>query len=103
MKQNVYILNATGHDYSDAERFGNLITVTKGYIPRMHITQMWRDITQAFEKSDKEDYILMSGPTTLSAVACAVFALKHKGLNLLLFFHGKYEVRKVRFEDGNET
>jgi len=42
----VFIINAGGHDYSQAKTFGELIIMTQGFINRFHLN--WKFGTQVF-------------------------------------------------------
>jgi len=99
----VYVLNDSGHDFTDAERYGKLIFVTKGLVPSRHdVTAMYRIFTEAFKESKEGDYILVSGPTMLTTIACSLFAVKHRRLNLLLFTRREYQLRSLVFNTEEE-
>ena len=93
----VFITNDTGHDYSPAKYFGELIFMTKGLVPRTRISLMLRTFNEYLKESTSKDYILQSGPSVLNSIACALFAAKHKKLNLLLYIGDKYIVRSIDF------
>ena len=82
---NVFIINDGGHDYEQAKSFGDLVVMTKGRISRFHLTQMARTFEQFLSTSKSTDYLLFGGPALMAAVACSVFAAKHKRLNLLIW------------------
>jgi hypothetical protein len=88
----VYIINDSGHDYSDAERFGELIVMTSGLIDKFDITAMYRAFDIFLKDSKPDDFLLHSGPSIMAAVACAQFAAMHGRLNLLVW----------RYEDGKK-
>lgn len=94
----VYVLNQSGHDFSDAERFGECIFVTKGTISPFNVNNMYRIFMDAFEDAEASDYILITSLTILGCVACSLFAHKFSRLNLLLFKDGKYVERRLVFE-----
>lgn len=81
----VYVTNRGGHDYSAAKRYGELVYLTEGEIPRYNTSQMFRAIEGVLKDSEQDDYILLTSLTTLNTVACSYFAHKHGRLNLLLF------------------
>ena len=85
----VYIPNLGGHDYSDAERFGSLVALSKGEIDKFSTTQMLRSFSAAMTDSSEDDFILQSGPAVMLALACALFAARHKRLNLLIWRYGE--------------
>ena len=81
----VFIPNKSAHDYSDAERFGTLITMSHGAIDKFNLTEMHRRFSAAMVGSTEDDFIVQSGPTIMLAVASALFASKHHRLNLLVW------------------
>lgn len=91
----VYVVNRGGHDYSAAERFGELVYCSDGEMDKWDINQMYRQMSQALEDSVPEDYILLTSLTSLCSVACAVFAARHGRLNLLIFKDGAYVARTL--------
>ena len=97
MTQYVYITNRSAHDYSDAERFGEVHYVTERRVDRFNVTDMVRYAEEAFLESTENDYILLTSLTILCSICCSVFVAKHGRLNLLLFKDGRYIERKVVF------
>jgi hypothetical protein len=81
----VYIVNKGAHDHSDAERFGELVYLSEGSINRYSTNNMYREFSEILCKSKPEDYILPTGLTIMSNIACAIFAIMHKRLNLLIY------------------
>ena len=93
--RNVYIVNHSAHDFSDAERYGTLIFMTEGRMNRFNVNDMHRMIFESMKDSSEEDYIVPCSLNILNSVACAVFAVKHRKLNLLLFKDGLYIERNI--------
>ena len=81
----VYIVNKSIHDYSDAERFGELEFLSTGNLKRFSTSRAYRKFWPILSKSSAKDYLLISGMPMLCIVASFILALKHKRLNLLLF------------------
>ncbi len=97
--QKVFIPNKGVHDYSDAERYGQIVFVTKGEQSKNAVGKMARRWADVLKNSSPNDYILVTSLTTLCSIGCSVFALKHKGfLNLLLFREGRYIARTLRLD-----
>ena len=95
----VFIPNKSGHNFSDAERFGELIYVTEGNVDRFNTSYMYRAFAEVFEgKSSKDDYLLVSSMNVLNCIAAACFARKHGTLNLLLFSRGEYVERELNID-----
>ena len=86
----VYVVNKSAHDFSGAEKYGELSFMTDGRMNRFGTNDMIRRFTDSMEKSTKDDYLLLCSLNVMNALACAVFARKHGTLNLLLFKDGEY-------------
>ena len=107
MPRKVYIVNNSGHDFSAAEPFGELVFLTEGLFDRYNVTGMYRAFSPLLASSSPEDFILHSGPGVMSAVACSIFAAKHGRLNLLIwrgeeFGKQRYVQRRLSFEKDKE-
>jgi len=98
MNNTVYIVNESGHDYSDALRFGDLAYITRGTLDKYNVNQMYRAAVEALEDSRPNDYILLTSLSTLCSVVCAVFSRKHGRLNLLLYKDGGYIERNLQID-----
>lgn len=81
----VFVTNDSGHDYHDAERFGELVVMSEGLIDKFNVTSMLRTFRKFLRTSTADDFILVSGPGVMNAVACAAFAAQHGCLNILLW------------------
>lgn len=95
----VYVINKGGHDYSRATRFGTLVYCSEGLVAKSDIGKMYRIMSAAMKDSAAEDYILISGLSSMCSVACGIFGAKHNRLNLLIFWDGGYVERKVHFDN----
>ena len=98
----VFITNDSGHDYTPARAYGELVMLSEGTVNKFHLTKMLREFEPHLSASSPEDFILPSGPSIMNAVACASFAAIHKRLNLLLFRleedgQPRYVVRRIIF------
>lgn len=81
----VYILGKSSHDFTDAERFGDLTFITEGVLPRYQTNLMTRIFEEKLTASSPDDFILITGLTVGVSILCALFATKHKRLNLLIY------------------
>ena len=81
----VFIVNKGGHNHTDAERFGELVFLTEGNINRYSVNSMYRRFSTFLKNSDPDDYILITGLSVMSSVACSIFSHLHGKLNLLLY------------------
>lgn len=101
MENNVYIVNKSSHDMDDAKRFGDLIFMTKGSQSRFATNNIYRQFLPILEGSQKSDYILLTGLTVMNVIACSIFVLLHKKLNLLIHRpkDNTYVERQLEFSD----
>lgn len=81
----VFVPNNAMHDFSDAERYGDLVFITDGKINKFGVTQIAREAQQALADAGPDDFILLTSLSVISSVAAAMFAIRFKRLNLLLF------------------
>lgn len=95
----IYIPNKGSHNYQDAERYGEIVYVTKGEQNRYAIGTMVRSWAKIIKGSSPDDYILLSSLTNLCTIGAALFALRHSCLNLLLFRNDRYIERKINLRD----
>lgn len=82
---NVYIINNSGHDFSKAEKFGKLEFLTEGWIAWHRLNVAYRQMAAKIEHSQLEDYLLLTGPTSICTVAAGLFGAKHRRVNLLIY------------------
>jgi hypothetical protein len=89
-------VNKGGHDLSAALKYGGpLIFMTDGQQSRFAVASMYRKFAEVLNESEKDDYILLTGLTNMSCIACTVFGYIHGQLNMLLFKDGRYIERKL--------
>lgn len=95
----VWVLNrGSGYDFSAAERYGTLVYLSEGPIPRYAVGGMYRLFNNALRDSRPYDYILQTSLTTMNSLAAAIFVKKHGCLNLLLWKEEYYVLRRVVFD-----
>lgn len=95
----VFITNKGGHDYSAAERFGELIVCSEGLVSKYNTSQMARIFQDSMKDSHKDDLILLTSLSTICSIASAFFSSKHGRLNLLIYKDGGYVERTIVFSD----
>lgn len=92
---NVYVINKSPHNFQPAEKYGTLVYLSKGSINKYAVNKIFRQFTEILERSNADDYILITSLTVMSVIATSIFALKHQTLNLLLFKDDSYICRKL--------
>jgi hypothetical protein len=90
---NVYIVNKSSHDFSAAEKYGDIVYLSKGPMNRYSTNNMVREFSEIMKDSSPYDYIVPCSLNVMNAIASAVFASMHHKLNLLLFRNGEYTER----------
>jgi len=83
----VFIVNRGGHDHTDAKRFGRLVFLSEGEVNRYATNVMYRTFAEKLRDSSPTDYILITGLSVMSSLACSIFGRLHGRINLLLY-HG---------------
>lgn len=96
----VYVVNKGAHDYSKAERFGELIYCTDGNLSKFDLNQMFRELSAAMKEAQPDDWILLTSLTTLCSVACAIFGRRFGRLNILVFKDDDYVERRIILNDN---
>lgn len=85
----VYIVNKSFHDFSEAEKYGKLVFLSEGSMDRYEVNNMARQFESYLKDSLPEDYIVPCSLNVMNSIACAMFAVRHGTLNLLLYKQGK--------------
>lgn len=98
----VYILNKSFHDYSEAEKFGELTYITEGHLDKYNTNKMLRYLNEAFKDASPDDYILVTSLTIFCSLACSLFTARFKRLNILLYKDSSYVERRHTFEGVEE-
>jgi hypothetical protein len=96
----VYITNRSGHDYSDAYRFGTeIVFLSEGRISALAVNKIYRDLAEKLKDSTSKDFIVITSLPLLSAIACSILAYKHGRLNILVFKDGRYIERNIKIAE----
>lgn len=93
----VYISNFVGHDYSDAEQYGELVRITEGYVSFGHLDRLLFELARLLDATTPEDYLLMSGNNILTLIIGSIWLSKHGTIRLLI--HDK----KLTEMNGKDT
>ena len=91
----VFIVNRSSHDFSAANKYGDIIFLSEGSMNRYAVNSMFRQFTEAMKNSGDHDYIVPCSLNVMNSIACAIYASKHHKLNLLLFKDGGYIERNL--------
>ena len=89
----VYIPNSGGgHDFSPAQKYGSLVYVSEGWLAPAKTGVILRLWEKALQGSSPQDYIVVTSLPVIFGIGAALFAERHKRLNLLLFVKEKYYI-----------
>ena len=81
----VYIPNKSGHNFSSAKLFGDLVYVTEGEINLFGTVRIYQAFVKAMKDISPKDYLLISSANILCSIGAAVMARKTGHLNILMF------------------
>jgi hypothetical protein len=96
----VYVVNkGQGHDFTAAKRFGDIVYLSEGIVPRFAVSKMMRMFFQILKDSKPSDMLLQTSLTTMNSVAVAIMVHLHKRVNILLYRDDGYVKRSISFED----
>ena len=91
----VFIPNKGPHDYTEAERFGDLVFCTVGSLDKFDTAEMYRELDDAMHDSQPDDYLIITSLTSLCSIASAILAAKHKRVNFLIHRGDMYVPREI--------
>ncbi len=91
----VYVINDSGHDYKEAEKYGTLVYLTRGKVASYATTQHYRTFAEKMRGATSNDYILVTSLASMNVIAGWIIGTLGFPLNLLLFKDGQYVVRRL--------
>lgn len=94
----VYIINKSGHNYSDAERYGTLCYLSSGHVKSVDANSIYRDLALKLADSSEYDYLVITSLPIMSSIACSILARKHGRLNLLIWKGNRYLERNLMID-----
>lgn len=99
----VYVPNKAFHDFSPAEEYGDIVFLTKGLLPLHSVNQLHKIFDKGLRHSEPSDYLLVSGPSVLSAIISSILTQKHGCINFLLYDRRKNKYRHALMEVTDEA
>ncbi len=81
----VYIVNFAGHNYEQAEEYGEIVPVTIGYISMGSLDRILFDVITGLKNSTPEDWLLPSGLIAVNLIAGAIWMRMHGKIKILLW------------------
>lgn len=81
----VYLTNQGWHDYSPAQRYGELVPITIGKVDNRHTDRLRAYIHQAMEDMTSKDFLLLSG-NPLVVAECTAYLMAKFGKVTYLYW-----------------
>ncbi len=81
----VYVVNSAGHDFSKAERYGELVPVVKGHVNVFRPDRSLFTITEGLANFTEDDYLLLSGNTFGNVIAALFLRGQLPKIKLLVY------------------
>jgi hypothetical protein len=95
MMKNVFVINDSGHDFSEAEKFGKLIFLTEGHVQSFDTNKNFRSIIHKMKDVKEGDYILITSLASLNCIVGWIIGSLNLTLNILIYKNGKYLKRRI--------
>ena len=79
----VFIANYQDKDFSSADQFGEVVFVTKGFVPLHDMTKVRNGLKKFVDLSSQHDYLVINGPSVIVTLLSILWFTKHGYLNVL--------------------
>lgn len=86
----VFVLMDSGHDYSAAEEFGNIVMLNLQPSWSYDIPKIFSTLQERMADASADDFILLSGLPTFCCVATSLMTDWFSEVHFLLYSDGKY-------------
>lgn len=85
-RRTVWIVHKSSHDYTGAERYGELSSLFDGTVNIFNVDRLLNKASELFAASAKpNDYLLLAGAPILNAIAMTLFLTAFGCVNVLIF------------------
>lgn len=97
MNNKVWIVNDAGHDFSCAQKFGELIVLTEGLVNIFDVDRIQATLVQKLADFEKDDFLLLTGSTILNVLAVGIIQHKYDFAQVLIYNakYRKYVPREI--------
>lgn len=97
----VYIANYAGHDYTEAEAYGQLCYITRGFVSFDSLDRLKFSIAQAVADTQPQDWLLLSGTNIVNVLAALLWYEKHHVVKILNFDKTERTYRELVVHSGH--
>ena len=80
---NVFVTNFQAKNFTPAEKFGDIVFITKGFMPLDDMNLIRKKLEAYIDISDSSDFVILIGPTVILGMFTMLWAAKHGYMNLL--------------------
>ena len=102
MTRKVFILGDGGHDYSDAERFGDLTLIDIPPTVKWDMSAVYDILKRELKDSTADDFIIISHMTSICCIATAIMVEWYGKVNYLTFYKGRYSEKTISLDNLDE-
>lgn len=99
----VYVANYAAHDFSTAERYGELRFITKGFISFQGLDRVKYQVAEGLRDTSAEDWLALSGANILNVLAALLWYDKHRVVKILNFDKNSRQYREITVTPENNN
>jgi len=100
-KQKVVIINDSGQNFNELKQYGEFYVLTKGFLNLNDIRSLAYNLRPKLENIEPNDYIVVTGATTLSIIVVYYVIKKFGRIKIITFYKKglKYVLQELSEED----
>lgn len=97
----VFVANYAGHDYAEAEPFGEIRYITKGFISFGNLDRVKYQIAESILNTTKDDWLLLSGVSIINVLSALLWYERHGIVKLLNYDKSGGKYREMILTPGH--
>lgn len=91
----VFVANYAAHDYEDAERYGEIKYITKGFVSFQGLDRLKFQIGQGIMDATADDWLVLSGTNIINVLAALLWFQKHGCCKILNYDKSSRTYREI--------
>lgn len=91
----VYVTNYASHDYTDAERYGEICFVTRGFISFQSLDRVRYQVAQGLKGATADDWLALSGTNIINVLAAILWFQRFGRCKILNFDKTTQKYREI--------
>ena len=96
----VWIANYAGHPYDQAEKFGELTYITRGYVSLGNLDRLTYGVVERVLETEPDDYLLLSGLCIIGVLAALAMFTRHGRVQILHWDKKEEDYQVVTLKRG---